>query len=151
VPDSTASLVDSRLRLRCSHGSQEYSVKYVALEEAGPRGELLRAVVLARGTHDEKWEALPIGLTWLSRVWHSMFTTWPPEHIDSIDCEHGRLSLQYRDTWVPYERPVMPFGLDRESVWKAEYCRRRQAWRLHRLQRLDYEGTDRPPVFEKDE
>jgi hypothetical protein len=38
---------------------------------------------------------------------------WPPEAISELRIDRGRLSMIFRDEWVPFE----PGG---ESLWRAE-------------------------------
>jgi hypothetical protein len=134
----------------CVHGGSEYVVTVVPLEIPGPRGEQSRIKVLRTIVGSDDWEELPMQLTYWSRFAKSIFTNWPPEDIDRVSCEQGRLILRYRDRWVPYEKPIMPFGLDRESLWEGEYIARKRAWKLRRVQRLDYEsGDESPPVLEE--
>ncbi len=133
---------------RCFYDGREYVVKVVPLEMPGPRGEWSRIKVLKQIIGSEDWEELPMQLTYWSRLFHSMFTSWPPEDIDRISCERGRLILQYRDRWISYEKPILPWGLDRESLWEGEYVDLKRVWKLRRVQRLDYErGDESPSVF----
>jgi hypothetical protein len=134
------------LYIRCPGVGREYFVRRIQFAERGPRGAGFRAVVFTRSINESEWVELPMKLTWWSRVAHSMFTTWPPENVDSVHCEDGCLTLFYRDYWVPYEKPIMPFALDRESAWRAEYLLNRAAWKLYRIRHLDYEERDTPPA-----
>jgi hypothetical protein len=84
-------------------------------------------------------------LVWWDRLRSRMMTAWPPETFDRLFVANGSLHLEYRDQWNPYERPVLPFGLDVESLWSAEYLSHERRWKLKRLRRLDYEGKDKPP------
>lgn len=136
---------------RCVLHDTEYMVHTTRLRELGPRGEGSRIRVLTRSVGEEDWTELSMSLTWWSRIAHSQFATWPPEGIDWISCEHGRLILQFRDRWVPYEKPVLPFGLDRESLWQAVYLHRTRSWSLRRIRHLDYERDHGPPVLGKDD
>lgn len=104
---------------------------------------------VVRCSQDEgkTWTELPLQLDCWSRLinWHDR--TWPPEKMDCLFYENNQLVLEYRDPWVMHCKPFMPFGLDRESQWRAFYDPARQLWRLLRVRRLDYENRkDVPPV-----
>ena len=126
-----------------------YAAEVLRLSPPGPLGEGSRIRILKKPADGEEWVELPLRLTWWSRLAHAMFASWPPEVIDVMTYEHGRLTVLFRDPWVPYEKPIMPFGLDRESLWEAVYMDRQRAWTLRRVRHLDYEsGDDVPPVLE---
>ena len=126
---------------RCTISDRQYVVSRKAALSAEVEGRLGVYESTDGGT---TWHDLPMTLTWSARIAHGLFVTWPPEKIDRLVCEGDQVVLEFRDPWVPYEKPIMPWGLDRESLWQASYLKRVARWRLKRIRRLDYEGADAP-------
>lgn len=62
---------------------------------------------------------------------------WPPERVLSIRDEGGRVSVRFQDPWVPFEANVLPFRLDREGIWRADYHERSRRWSLVRERDVD--------------
>lgn len=87
---------------------------------------------------------LPLPLDFASWVRYGWLGVWPPATFERVEVDDGSLVIEFRDPWIPFERPVLPFRYDQESLWKATYRRRRGRWRLERVRHLDYEGDDRP-------
>lgn len=129
---------------RCAEGEKQF----IARRTWPPvrRGEFRRYRVDIFESTDggRSWIDIPMKLAVASRVTRGLFATWPPESIDVLSCASGVLMIEFRDHWIPYERPVLPFRLDQESLWRATYDRERRRWKLKRLRHLDYEGSDKP-------
>lgn len=79
---------------------------------------------------------VPLALDVFSRVLYGWPGTWPPERASRLYCEGNAVVMEYQDEWVPFERPILPFGYDRESDWKARFNPRARTWCLKRLRRL---------------
>lgn len=80
---------------------------------------------------------VPMKLDLRSRILFGWLGTWPPESASELLLRNGQLCLAYRDEWMPFERPILPFGWDRESEWLARYDSVRGVWRLHRVRKLE--------------
>lgn len=103
----------SALRAR-SRDDREYIVRVLPLKTPGPEGQGSKAVVLSRRADDEDWRPISMNLRWRSRVVQLLFTTWPPETVDSIACEEHKVVLRYRDHWSPYTKGS-------EYEWEATF------------------------------
>lgn len=88
------------------------------------------------------WFEVPARLCLESRLKVPWFTIWPPAFIDDLRVVGGRLEAWYHDPEYEYEKAVLPFGLDRESIWRAVFLPARSCWRLERIRHLDFEGRD---------
>lgn len=126
APDGTAYAVDVYTRRR--------------------RGSYRRCIRVVEKTMDA-WLEVPMRLSLFSRLAHATFTQWPPDGVDTFSAGPDGLVLSWRDGWIPYEAPILPFGLDQESRWGATYKPAFMTWSIKRLQRLDYHGDDPPPVY----
>lgn len=84
----------------------------------------------------EEDREVPLVLDVFSRVLYGWLGTWPPERASRLYCEGAEVVMEYQDEWVPFERPILPFGYDRESEWKARFSPRRRTWCLKRLRQL---------------
>lgn len=89
------------------------------------------------------WQELPQKLCLRSLLTSKFLTSWPPEYGDELRVIDGQLVLVYHDREFEYERPILPFGLDRESLWRATYVANRSCWCLKRIRPLDFDGLDR--------
>ena len=78
-----------------------------------------------------------LNLSFLDRFLNPVIETWPPEELLSLRWEPEGLALYCADAGVPDEKPILPFGLDRDSVWRAVYVEACSRWRLSRLQSVD--------------
>lgn len=84
-------------------------------------------------------------LSFSDRFFNLIIDSWPPEELLGLSWEPEGLALYYADTGVPDEKPILPFGLDRDSVWRAVYVEACSRWRLSRLQGFDdIPGLDGP-------
>lgn len=140
-----------KLRCRTDDGT-DWAVETHRRPEIGPNGEFYRSIVVRSSDGAVSWTPVPMRLFLRSRLWNGLFATWPPEDIDELaPMGHSSVAIAFRDEWVPFERPILPFGLDQESLWQGQYDPRRQAWRLLRIRTLDYEGADKPGAIPRDE
>jgi hypothetical protein len=89
------------------------------------------------------WHELPLTLDFWSKIVAGTFTYWPPKFIDELVVTNGALSFTFHDPEDTWERPILPFKLDVESVWRAEYNAGSRKWRVRRVRHLDYDGADR--------
>lgn len=62
---------------------------------------------------------------------------WPPERMLSIGEDGGSITVRFQDPWVPFEAPILPFGLDREGIWRARYQEESKRWSLVRERDVD--------------
>ena len=88
-------------------------------------------VFLQEGEH---WDLLPMRLELGSRLLLRWFTQWPPENLVSVRFDSS-IEFEFRDNLI-WEVPVLPFGLDAESVWRAKWNDRRSSWSLRRVRRI---------------
>lgn len=116
----------------------------VLLREAGPLGQQRVVKVFERFVEDHRWQELRPRVTIGSFVLSVLACHWPPESVDRLYLEDGCICLEFRDPWVPFEKPILPFGWDQESQWLARFREAGRRWSLTRLRKLDYENTDRP-------
>ena len=112
-----------------------------------PRGadQFRRALVSRSVDNGNTWTLLPLRLDLHSviRRWVASMSAryWPPSFIDDLVAgEHEKISFTFHDpdSW----EGSSPSDWDAPSVWRAIYVPRRRRWRLERVRRLDYEGTD---------
>lgn len=138
-----------KLRCRTDDGT-EWAVETHRRVTPGPNGEIDRSIVVRSDDGGASWNPVSMRLSLGSRVWNGLFATWPPEKVDEL-ASAGPTSIvvTFRDEWIPFERPILPFGLDQESLWQAQYYPLRQHWRLLRIRTLDYEGSDKPGAIPK--
>jgi hypothetical protein len=122
--------------------SQVYKCITEEFSAANRFGQWRRAVVYGSFDAGKTWREVPAKLCLRSRLVAGLFTLWPPESVDEMRVERGLLTLIYHDKEYQYERAVLPFGLDRESVWEATLIAHNMRWRLERVRRLDFDGAD---------
>jgi hypothetical protein len=120
-----------------------YRVECVELAQARENGESSICFILKSSDDGKQWNRLPMKLSLFSRI-ISFSATWPPESVDKLFFDRGTIAIEFRDHWIPDERPILPMGLDQESLWRASYDQRRSRWTLKRLRVLDYPDKDRP-------
>lgn len=89
------------------------------------------------------WQEVPLIMDLWSKLVAGTFTHWPPRFIDDLAVTAGVLSFTFHDPEDTWERPALPFKLDVESVWRAEYSARTTKWRVRHVRHLDYDGSDR--------
>ena len=87
---------------------------------------------------------VPLALCLTSCLRYGWLGTWPPEQASRLYAEGDSVVVEYRDEWVPFERPILLFGYDRESEWRARFNPRQRTWSLKRLRQLSYESGNRP-------
>lgn len=80
---------------------------------------------------------VPLCLDLLSCVLYGWLGTWPPERALKMNAEGDAIVVRYEDEWVPFERPILPFGYDCESEWKVRFDPKKRTWKLSRLRRLN--------------
>lgn len=89
------------------------------------------------------WVHLPMKLALRSKLWDSWFTTWPPVNLTRVDFRVEEPFIEFHDAIV-WEAPVLPFYLDTESVWRAQYSSRTSRWSLTRVRRV---GSKEPSTI----
>lgn len=134
-------LTDEVVGFRISE-QEAYLAHPVRLAKPTATGSWSRAMIVHTDDGGQTWSDVPLRRCLQSRLGRAMFAPWPPEFLDRIWVHHAQLFIAYRDTWVPYERPILPFGLDTESAWIAQYHRPSKCWRLELERLLDYDGAD---------
>lgn len=137
-----AMALDGKATHQCGWGDRRFEADREWSK--GPREKFPRDRVSIRQSNDggKSWTLLPMKLSLRSWLTHALFTTWPPESIDTMSCDSVQVLIEYRDRWRPYDKPVLP---DRESFWRARFVSDRNHWVLERLRYLDYEsGADKP-------
>lgn len=127
--------------LMCVCCEQHYRVLREELSTIGPHGEGYRATVWT-SRDQQAWTRLPMVLSFWTTLVHGMWIAWPPEAIDRLLSDGGRLQIEFRDPWVPYERP----HIFAESLWRATFNPRAKRWSAHRVRQLAYDGPDKPSV-----
>lgn len=105
----------------------------------------LEPIRIERVAPDGSSRWLPMRLTWISRLKCAVLTQWPPETLDRLELVNGRVAIEYRDPWYEDEKTILPFDLDKESLWRATFDPTRERWSLTRIRTLDYGGKDSPP------
>ena len=127
--------------LRCADGRWIAAVKERRIP-IGPNGEQSQISFVFSTDSGQSWETLSAALHWRSRIWNGLFASWPPEHLEEMSWRDNRLEIVTRDSWIPYEKPILPFRLDQESYWKAVFESRSNSWKLTRINYVDYEAPD---------
>ncbi|MGA2841901.1 MAG: hypothetical protein ABSG18_17285 [Steroidobacteraceae bacterium] len=125
---------DDDLRCRTPNG-HEWRVEIAKI----PRSDLGRQRRIRVVEAAEKEREVPLVLDVSSRLLYGWLGTWPPERASRLYCEGDAVVIVYRDEWIPFEPPVLPFGYDRESEWMARFNPVSCKWNLKRLQRLGYD------------
>ena len=64
--------------------------------------------------------------------------SWPPQNLTSSKYEDDKLVIEFHDPWIPHQKPILPFKLDHEWKWKAEYDSRKSKWKLKKLEFIPY-------------
>jgi hypothetical protein len=117
--------------------------KYVALEfprvPIGPGGEQFRIRIYRSKDSGSSWEEIPLVLDLRSRLWNGLFATWPPEHLECLYWESEQLVMEFRDPWIPWEKPILPARLDEESFWRATYLETSKKWSIQRNGFIEYD------------
>lgn len=92
----------------------------------------LRVFISRDGSH---WESIPLraGLRSQLRMGFGLLGSWPPENLDSAD---SLPSILYHDEDDVSLRPMLPFGLDPPSLWKATYDAESGTWDTERVRAL---------------
>lgn len=139
---SEVSLERSAVRVSVP-GWSDFFVLSVALAEPDSRGSWSGVRIYFLEPETGIWENFPFRRKLSSRFGHAAFATWPPETFDRAYSQDGSLVLEFRDPCFAYDSPILPFGLDRESLWIAVLDRQSRSWRLRRKRFLDYGGADR--------
>lgn len=143
MPDSTK----TKKRLSCfTIDGNEWVVRHLPFSELPP-GKFGLAQVYRRRTAGGLLEKVSMRLGWRSFLKYGIvISPWPPELADDVYTVDGTaIVLSFRDPWVPFEKPVLPGGFDRESLWEATLDIASTGWQLRRIRFLDYEsGEDRP-------
>lgn len=85
------------------------------------------------------WASMPLRLDWPSSFKNILFRTWPPQMLCSLAYNENSLILEYIDPWVMFQKPILPFSLDRESRWRAHYNIKQKQWHLERLRVIRYD------------
>ncbi|MCB9742256.1 MAG: hypothetical protein H6741_18925 [Alphaproteobacteria bacterium] len=112
----------------------------MALPSPTLHGRRHRIRVLVTRAAGEAEQEVPLRLGLGSWLRYGLLGTWPPEQARALRADGDAVVLTYRDAWIPFEEPVLPFGYDRESEWAARFEPARGRWRLSRLRHLDFEG-----------
>ena len=81
---------------------------------------------------------IPMKLTNWSRIKYGLFVQWPPQSIEEVDSTENTISIEFKDPWIPFDKPIMPFNLDKESQWRAEFIESKKAWKLKRIRTINY-------------
>jgi hypothetical protein len=136
-----------RPQVSCVEGTQTFVVfpQYRRLEA----GKLVSAAFSVVRSLDggRTWTDVPLALNWSSRFRHLILATsrWPPEYVDRAFMRHGKLIVEFRDPWFPFDRQPPAGSSEREGEWRATYSPEKRRWSLERLRTLDYERADTPP------
>ena len=107
-------------------------------------GRWRRIWVMVSDEAGDREHEVPLKLCFGSWLRYAVLGTWPPERARGLRADGNCVVVAYRDEWIPFEKPVLPFGYDRESEWEARFDPARRTWHLTRIRHLDYEGKDRP-------
>jgi len=87
--------------------------------QRGRQGQLTYATLFVLRSGKDVWETIPLDLSWKSMISGNIFTSWPPEYFDSVVVENNILICGFHDQLNNYERSILPWELDAESLWKA--------------------------------
>lgn len=126
-------------------------IRYV-LRCQTPNGHKWRVEILYTGTSplykirvfetDIQDKEVPLKLDVRSLFLYGWQGTWPPEQVLRLYNDGDSIVIEYRDVWIPFERPILPFKYDVESEWRACFDPQKRSWHLKRVRHLDYEGVD---------
>jgi hypothetical protein len=81
----------------------------------------------------ESWGRLKFKLSFKSCCRLYFNNNWPPAQIDKIEQRGDTVCIVYKDPSIPFDKPMMPWGLDKESEWRATYNKNSQRWILDHL------------------
>lgn len=127
-----------------SPDGRTWRVESVATLSPDRHGRQRRIRVLVSGRAGDDEQEVTLALSCGSWLRYGVLGSWPPERAMGLRSDGDCVVVTYRDEWVPFERPVFPFGYDRESEWAARFDPAQRKWHLIRLRLLDYEAADSP-------
>jgi hypothetical protein len=135
---------DAETPLRCwTDDGHEWCVE-ARMSPVDEHGRQRRIHVLESTGPNLKTREVPLVLSLGSRLRYGWLGTWPPERASRLYAEGESVIIEYRDEWIPFERPILPFGYDRECEWRAQFDPRQRTWSLKRLRHLDYDSEGHP-------
>ena len=143
------SLLQSRAAFRLACGDREFFIFLLRRDKLGDCGRAIDTRIFEVDEHRGRWQELAMKLAPISAVLNQLIGTWPPQLVTAASVSGENIILSYVDPIQEYEKPVLPFGLDRESAWTATYYPKRRCWKLQRSRFLEEEGADLSAVFQK--
>lgn len=143
------SLLQSRAAFRLARGDREFFVFLLRRERLGDCGRAIDTRVFEVDQNSRRWQEIATKLTSVSALLNQLAGTWPPQLVTAVSVSGENLVLSYVDPIIEYEKPVLPFGLDRESEWIATYFPKRRCWKLQRQAFLERKGADLSAVIQR--
>ncbi|PCI49109.1 MAG: hypothetical protein COB58_04125 [Thalassobium sp.] len=95
--------------------------------------------VFRKSLDNTEWVAVPLKLS-ITSYFKVLFTrSWPPSGFEKVELKDNSLQITFEDEEEIWEKPIMPFNLDKECRWLAKFCFTKNNWSLERLNYLVFE------------
>lgn len=96
--------------------------------------------VFHKNLDDHEWSAVPLNLN-IGSTLKVLFTrSWPPSSFEKVELKSDSLQIIFEDDEEIWEKPIMPFNLDKECRWLAKFCFIKNKWFLERLSYLAFKN-----------
>ncbi len=94
--------------------------------------------VRCKDVNTNSWKVVSLKIGVIDYFKQVCGNSWPPQNLTSAKYEEDKLIIEFHDPWIPHQKPILPFKLDHEWKWKAEYDSRYSKWTLMKLEFIPY-------------